>query len=357
MALITELLGLKRDPETEQEMSVAYKYLVEKSREDFALFRRAINGSAFVTGWFPTELAKEFQNFYHQYKRGEAPTMMISTPPQHGKSVIVIDFIAWIIGKEPEKAHIFSSFSDTLGVRANKGVKRIMSSKIYSDIFPEVHLSSRRGNERGYANNDNFFELPNHNGSFKNVTCGGAVTGQSITGLGFIDDPIKGRSESNSETKRQRISDWYSDDWGTRFAESAGQIIIMTRWHVMDLMATILKSPEGKTATYIEYPAIATKDEEFRKEGEALFPEFKSLAFLNRQKSKMIESSWSSLYQCNPTIAGGNLFKYDWMRFTDHPPRFDYTFITVDSAQKDKEQNDYTVFQAWGYHDSKIYLY
>lgn len=348
MTLIKEILNLKRDPSSEEEMIVAYNYLVEKSRDDFQTFRRAINGKAFIDGWFPRRLAEELQQFYIDYKKGLAPTLLLSTPPQHGKSVVVIDFLAWVIGKEPEQAHIFSSFSDRLGVRANKGIKRIISSKIYSDIFNDVRLSSRKGKEQGYASNDNFFELPNHNGSFKNVTCGGAITGQSITGIGVIDDPIKGRQEANSDGNRKKIEDWYSDDWSTRFDERAAQIIIMTRWHISDLMGSILETEEGKNARYIRYPAIATEDEEFRSEGDALFPEFKSKEFLLRQKSKMVESSWTSLYQQDPVIQGGNLFKHDWWNWWEYLPKLSYKFITVDTAQKIKQQNDYTVMQCWG---------
>ena len=104
----------------------------------------------------------------------------------------------------------------------------------------------------------------------------------------------------------------------------------------------------GKNVKIIRYPALATKDEEFREEGDALFPEFKSKAFLLRQKSKMAESSWASLYQQDPVIAGGNLFKHKWWNWWVHLPKLIYKFITVDTAQKVKQQNDYTVMQCWG---------
>ena len=79
-----------------------------------------------------------------------------------------------------------------------------------------------------------------------------------------------------------------------------------------------------------------------------MFPEFKSKAFLLRQKSKMTESSWTSLYQQDPVVQGGNLFKTDWWNWWEYLPKLSYKFITVDTAQKAKEQHDYTVFECWG---------
>ena len=338
-------------------MDLCLAYIYEKAQTDFWTFRRITNGRALKVGWFTKEISGEFQDFYEQYAAGKAPTMVLTTPPQHGKSVAVIDFLAWVIGRDPERSHIFASFSDRLGSRANKAIKRIINSQNYQAIFPGVRLPSGQGAERSMANNDSLFELPGHAGGFRNTTIGGAITGETITGIGVIDDFVKGREQAESASQRDKTWDWYTDDFGTRFDERAAKIIVATRWNVDDLIGRIFDMDEEDEVQRVEYPAIADQDEKYRKIGEALFPEFKSLKFLAARKKTMTKHSWNSLYQCKPTIQGGNLLKHDWLKFAKRLPAPDRVFLVADTASKTKEQNDYTVLQAWAQAGNRIYLY
>jgi predicted phage terminase large subunit-like protein len=70
----------------------------------------------------------------------------------------------------------------------------------------------------------------------------------------------------------------------------------------------------------------------------------------------MVPESWESLYQGNPVIKGGNLFKDDYWHWWKILPQLEYKFITADTSQKDGDKNDFHVFQCWGYADKKIYL-
>ena len=113
-------------------------------------------------------------------------------------------------------------------------------------------------------------------GSFRNTTVIGAVTGLQLD-LGVIDDPVKGRHEVSSRAIRNRTWEWFTDDFLSRFAADAGLLVIMTRWHIDDLLGRALeKFPDFQV---LRYPAIAEDDEPHRKKGEALFPQFKPLEF------------------------------------------------------------------------------
>jgi phage terminase large subunit-like protein len=59
------------------------------------------------------------------------------------------------------------------------------------------------------------------------------------------------------------------------------------------------------------YPAIAVKDDGFRREGEPLFPALKPRGFLLEQKNMMSMASWEAEYQQNPIIPGGGIFPID----------------------------------------------
>jgi len=332
---------------TEHDMDIYERAWQLLSRVDFFIFRRYIHGQRLTQGWFVRVLSYELQEFYASYLRGEHPQMIVEVPPQHGKSQATVDFVAWIMGQDADLRTILGSFSDRLGRRANKAIQRMVRTNKYAAVFPETKLGSGKGDERRVSTSDTFFEVVGRLGSFRNTTVGGAITGESLD-IGIVDDPTKGRKEANSEIVRDKTWDWFTDDFGTRFQEHSALLLVLTRWHLDDLAGRLLESPEGKKVRRVRYPAIATENEEFRKEGDALFPEFKSKAFLLRQKSKMVESSWSSLYQQDPVIAGGNLFKYDWWNWWEYLPKLNYKFITVDTAQKIKQQNDYTVMQCWG---------
>jgi hypothetical protein len=64
--------------------------------------------------WFPKSLAHVLRNFWDAFQAGKRPVLLLQTPPQHGKSLTVIDFIAWAIGHDPELRVIYASFSDRL---------------------------------------------------------------------------------------------------------------------------------------------------------------------------------------------------------------------------------------------------
>ena len=67
-----------------------------------------------------------------------------------------------------------------------------------------------------------------------------------------------------------------------------------------------------------------------------------------------------SQYQQEPIISGGNLFKESMFVRGPVPHDFDFTFITCDTAYKEKENNDYTVAGYFGvrtFNDGTKHLY
>lgn len=321
-------------------------FWIKKSREDFYAYRQYIGSRDFKKGWFHRKLSRELQGFYEDLRDGKKPILIIEAPPQHGKSRAVTEFLSWLFGKMPELAMIYASYSDRLGVRANRFLQKTLDSEKYQNIFPDVKLGTQRIAtlaDRVLRNNE-IFEIVDHTGSFRNTTVNGSVTGESLD-LGIIDDPVKGRAEANSKTVQEKTWDWFTDDFYTRFSEDAGLLLILTRWSKIDL-AERLKDTESNVRI-VTFKAIADTDEEHRKEGEALFPEHKSLEFLQKRKDKMASASWLSLYQQSPIILGGNIFKFDHWQWWKVLPEIKYLFITVDTASKKNTWNDFTVFQCW----------
>lgn len=328
---------------------------VRKARTCFWSYRQLMN-PGMKDGWWQREIAAELQAFAEEFLLGLSPKLVIQAPPQHGKSVQIIDLIAWIAGRSPDKKAIYTSFSSRLGIRANLRIRRTMSSVMYGRIFPDTHINGCRKDTPASdaIRNSDLLEYVNHEGFFRNTTVNGSITGESLD-LGVIDDPIKGRKDANSKTIRDAAWDWFTDDFFTRFDESAALIAILTRWHVDDPIGRLIEKDKG--IKVLSYQAIATKDEKNRKEGEALFPEHKSANFLLQRKSVMDSSSWESLYQQNPFIKGGEIIKGAWFGRYTVLPKLKWRACFGDTAQKKKESNDYQVAECYGLgEDGKLYL-
>jgi predicted phage terminase large subunit-like protein len=283
-----------------------------KARERFADFRRFMHPEMHW-GWWPQEVSERLQQFYNDLVSGRRPKMALMAPPQIGKSSAATDFIAWTAGKNPDLKTIFASYSDELGIRTNVAIQRIIKDPRYATAFARTQIGVS-----GWQCNNNLIEYAHRAGGFRNTTVLGAVTGLQLD-LGVIDDPVKGRHEVSSRAIRNRTWDWFTDDFLSRFAADAGLLVIMTRWHIDDLLGRALE----KFADFqvLRYPAIAEDDEPHRKKGEALFPQFKPLEFLLSQKSVLTQASWESLYQQHPIIVGGGELPIEKLKVLPHLDR------------------------------------
>ena len=76
--------------------------------------------------------------------------------------------------------------------------------------------------------------------------------------VGIVDDPVKDRQAANSKTTRDSTWDWFTDVYLPRFDQHAGLLVIMTRWHVDDLLGRMLE--RDSKLKVLRYPAIAERD-------------------------------------------------------------------------------------------------
>ncbi|MCL2829855.1 MAG: phage terminase large subunit [Betaproteobacteria bacterium] len=328
---------------------------LRQARKCFLSFRQIVNPKM-IWGWWQEEIAAELQAFTEDFQAGKRPMLVIQAPPQHGKSVQIIDFVAWLSGQNPDCRTIYTSFSERLGIRANLRLQRLYDSGIYREIFPNTRINTSNvvtiSGQR--LRNREILEYVEHEGFFRNTTVRGSITGESLD-IGIIDDPIRGRADANSEAIREAAWEWFTNDFFTRFSEHAAFLAILTRWHVDDPIGRLIEHYPGLKV--LSYPAIAEEDEPHRKAGEALFPEHKSLEFLMKRKAVMSSSDWLALYQQRPTVAGGNVIRGEWFGEVEVLPRITARAIFADTAQKTKEYNDYSVFLLAGLgDDGRLYL-
>jgi predicted phage terminase large subunit-like protein len=286
------------------------------ARSDFWYYRKVITPRMFRP-WWQQDVAQHLQQFYLDMLRGRRPKLILASPPQHGKSKQVIDFISWLAGNQPDWKIVFASYSSALGLRTNSELQRIWTSPEFRSTFSNLLIPAIGELGPHSARNATTVDFVGYNGSFYNTTVEGQITGQGLE-VGVIDDPIKGRAEAQSKPVRDKVWTWITDDFFPRFAQNAGLIMIMTRWHVDDPVGRWLeRHPETKI---LKYQAIAEEDEEHRKAGVALFPEHKPIEFLLERKALMTEASWQALYQQSPIVTGGGMFPVDKFELLPHAP-------------------------------------
>ena len=152
-----------------------------------------------------------------------------------------------------------------------------------------------------------------------------AGVGTGIAGFrakfGLIDDPIRSRQDADSELIRDRIWDWYINDFRTRLVPGAAEILIQTRWHEDDLAGRALNHSEWHV---ISLPAICeSRDDQLGREvGEPLWDD-DSYGYgeqIQELRKNTPARTWSALYQQRPAPEDGDYFKVEWLRPYDKAP-------------------------------------
>ena len=185
---------------TIEDIELIEDWWIKKSRVNFFAYRQYMRYGNFEHNWFIADLCKQLQQFYVDLRAGKRPILMIQSPPQHGKTWSVTDFISWMSGLNPEIRSIYATFSDKLGTRCNLAQQRMIDSEKYSKIFPDIKLSSKRGEAVRTTNHLEFLDKNGvvTGGQFRNTTTGGPITGESL-------DCVSGETKVITDTGERSI--------------------------------------------------------------------------------------------------------------------------------------------------------
>jgi hypothetical protein len=125
------------------------------AQRSFEVFRKTIHPKMHWN-WMTAAITHELQWFYEAFAEGKRPKLAIEMPPQHGKSLAVEDFIAWVAGKRPDWKTIFTSYSTELVTQRNRNLYRLFQSERYQAIFPDFLVGVD-----GWASNTDLIEYVN----------------------------------------------------------------------------------------------------------------------------------------------------------------------------------------------------
>ncbi len=296
--------------------------------------------------WPPFELAAHHRLIVEELEkveRGEVDRLMLFLPPRHGKSLLASTlFPAWFLGRNPERSIIASSYGQELASDFGRRTRNFVADPLHRAIFPDCVIADD-------SSAVHRFNLT-HGGAYYAVGAGGPITGRGADLL-LIDDPIKSREMAYSAAERRSLQGWFESVGYTRLQPNGAIILIQTRWHEDDLAGWLLREHASEGWRVVSLPALAeTGDPLGRIEGAALWPQKFPGDVLERIRSAIGSVAWLSQYQQRPAPEEGGVFKKNWfLKYPAHErPECSQMIISLDTAFKTDESNDYSVIQVWG---------
>ena len=294
---------------------------------------------SFTRYTLPSFIPAPFHIAYYEvltrFAMGEIKKLMITMPPQHGKSEGATRRLpAFVLGQDPDKRIAIVSYNATKARKFNRELQRIMDDDRYYELFPQTLLAGQASYQeqskrsRNYARNADECEMVGYQGSFKTIGVGGSLTGEPVDML-IMDDLYKDAASAWSPVIRQNVADWYDTVASTRLHNDSQQLMVFTRWHMEDLAGRLLEqegvydpidNPQGWML--ISFPAIQNKppsELDPRAEGEPLWPERHSLSKLLEIKERT-PTVFESMYQQNPQPSQGLMYE-EFTCYTELPYR------------------------------------
>jgi len=271
----------------------------------------------------------------------ELDELFLSTPGRVGKTTTVQMFILWMMGRDSEKANLYSSYGDKNCKAFYTGVLEVLTDKdtySYYEVFPQSRV----------AHTDAKDELINldRRKKYASLTCRsieGALNGScDCDGILLADDMIEGIETALSVDRLTSVWLKVDNNLLTRAKEKAKKIWIGTRWSLMDCISIRLDllQNEDKYKTvrweYLNIPALdpLTDESNFDYTFDLGF----STEYYHQRRASFERNndmaSWYAQYCGEPIERDGSVFNPDDMRFYNGvlPDEPDRIFLACDPA-------------------------
>lgn len=299
----------------------------------------------------------------HQVERGEVDRLIVLMPPRHSKSLTVSHYFpAWCLGRHPDWYVIATSYAQDLSNDFGRKVRDLIRDTRHRRTFPNSRIAMDA------AAKDHF--TTTLDGHYFAVGRGGPITGRGAN-IFIVDDPVKDKVEATSERLCESLHEWFQTVAYTRLQPDARIVICQTLWSENDLAGWIMREHMDDGFEVLAMPAIAEEDEYvdgdlWRKQGEALWPEYWSLRELERRRAMLTTEDWTCMYQQRCVSDQGNIFRISWLDecvaigINESNPfnsRGMVKIIVVDPATTRKKKSDYTSMWVLGLSsDDNIYV-
>jgi predicted phage terminase large subunit-like protein len=304
----------------------------------------------FVPGWHLDAICEHLE----AVTRGELRNVIINVPPRHMKSLAVSVFWpCWEWIAHPERRWLFASYAQPLSTRDSLKCRRLIMSPWYQQNWGDTYeLTGDQNAKTRFENDKTGYRIA--------TSVGGIGTGEGGDRV-VVDDPHNVK-EAESDTVRESTLEWWDQAMSTRGNDpkTVARIIVMQRVHENDLTGHVLAKAQegGQQYDHLVLPArfeptvqvcAADLQHERRSEPDALlWPERFDETALSALEIDLGEMGTAGQLQQRPAPAGGAVFKREWWEadasryHVETPVMVDARWLSLDTAFKDGEENDYT---------------
>lgn len=247
----------------------------------------------------------------HETMRTRDGRLVVSCPPQQGKSNAIQWAIARRLLDNPDGRIAYASYAKDLARRGG----RIVRGRIENHLAPGLRIAY---DHRDAAD----WQIDGHLGGMYSVGVEGGFTGRPVDEGLVVDDPIKDLPDAQSAAVMGHLFDWWSTVAQTRVWAGAWIIFVQTRWTETELVSTLID--DGWP--YVNIPALSepgVPDALDRAPGVYLesVQGFTPVTWEAKRKA-VGEVTWYALYQGMPSPPKGDTFQKDWFdrdRVTERP--------------------------------------
>ncbi len=344
-------LALVRSPQLMRVASMAH--VNAACRKDFVSFIRKVfhvlhPSATFDMNWHICAIAYVLE----QVRLRKIKRLIINVPPRSLKSIMCsVAFPAFVLGHDPTKRLIGASYSADLAIKFANDFRTVVNSAEYRAIFPAMRISAMKNTQSEVVTTLNGFRLA--------ISVDGALTGRGGDII-IIDDPLAALAALS-----QKSVDWYFNTLVSRLddPQNGAIVLVMQRLHADDLAGVLLRSSDEWTL--LSLPAIAEQDEQipigngqihFRRAGDVLHPKRASRDRLESRRAELGAETFAAQYQQQPVAPGGAMIKRAWVRRYDELPKSGQIIQSWDVANKQGEENDYSVCITLLVHENKYYV-
>ena len=271
-----------------------------------------------------------YYRLLEEFARGRIRKLIVSMPPQHGKSAGATTLLpTYMLGLNPDLRIAIASYSAILASRFNRRAQRILESREYADIFPETTIK-KGGRPPEYIRTSDEVEIVGHRGELLSVGREGSLTGNRVDCF-ILDDLYKDAMEADSPVVRSNCWEWYTSVVKTRMHNSSSELIVFTRWHDEDLIGELCRReavvelrewsdldriPDHGWAM-LNFEAVKSSppsEIDPRCEGEALWEERQSRELL-LAKRRLDPLRFECMYQGRPASQEGLLYGCSFVEY------------------------------------------
>jgi predicted phage terminase large subunit-like protein len=278
---------------------------------------------------------------------GDITRLLMNVPPGSMKSILTgVIWPAWEWGPRnmPQMRFVGTAHEEQLAIRDSRRCRDLIKSDWYQRLWP-IELLSDLDGKREFGNTKKGVRQAR---AFTSMT---GVRGDRV----ILDDPISA-DNANSHAKLEAARIAFTETLPTRInSDKSAIVVIMQRLNEKDISGVILDmglpyvhlcipmrfESERRNTTVIGWTDPRNE------EGELMFPDrFGEDQVTELEKTLGTYGSAGQLQQ-RPAPRGGGIINTEWFTYWKAVPQLEFRFITVDTAQKTAEQNDWSVMQAW----------